>query len=247
MTSNTYSNLYQSAAASGGWAHIEQEENTDWGSVYDIVIPQLSPSSHVLDIGTADGIRFLQLAPFIGAGIGIDYEQSMVELAMRNAAAAGISSIEFLQMDSEFLTLEPDSFDVITARHAPVYMQELFRVLKPGGRVYIQAVCEIDKLNLKTAFGRGQDFGIANGARMNRYVTAAHEAGFSSVSSQVSDRPHYFASRDAVLKYLQSTPSVADFGSKESDQQTLDVYCQEHMTEKGITSNTARFYLEIVK
>ncbi|MCK4450123.1 MAG: class I SAM-dependent methyltransferase [Anaerolineae bacterium] len=49
----------------------------------DVVRRYLQPSSRVLDIGTGGGERFLALAPHFGAGVGIDADPTMIQVAER--------------------------------------------------------------------------------------------------------------------------------------------------------------------
>jgi ubiquinone/menaquinone biosynthesis C-methylase UbiE len=79
-----------------------------------------------------------------GEVIGFDMTMEMIEKARKNAAAAGIKNVSFEQGYSEELSIPDEWADVVISNGAinlspdkdRVYA-EMYRVLKPGGRVQI--------------------------------------------------------------------------------------------------------------
>ena len=111
-----------------------------------IEMAKLSPSDQALDVGTGTGIVALQAARELGQGgkvLGIDLSAAMMGLATAKAAQAGLTArVEFRQMDAEALTLAEGSFDVALSLFALLHfphpltaLTEMFRVLRPGGRL----------------------------------------------------------------------------------------------------------------
>lgn len=94
-----------------------------------------------LDVATGTGHTALAVARFVSKTIGIDIAPKMLEQARRLAAEQGISNCSFMEGSSESIPLADGQFTLVTARHAPhhfrnapLFLLEVRRVLKPGGR-----------------------------------------------------------------------------------------------------------------
>jgi ubiquinone/menaquinone biosynthesis C-methylase UbiE len=104
-------------------------------------------SFDLLDVGCGTGTF---AAMVFGAGlpariVGLDYAASMCRMAHQKACAAGATDrLRFLNGDSEHLPFAAGSFDVITCSnsfhhypHQDHAVKEMYRVLRPGGRLVI--------------------------------------------------------------------------------------------------------------
>ena len=100
-----------------------------------------------LDIATASGTLALALADRVGPDgrvVAIDLAQAMLDLAERKARARRLRNIEWKQMNAQNLEFEDNTFDVVACSLAIFYfpdiegaLQEMMRVLKPGGKLGI--------------------------------------------------------------------------------------------------------------
>jgi SAM-dependent methyltransferase len=106
----------------------------------------LQPGEVVLDIGSGAGIDTILAARRVGPegkAIGLDIVPEMSERARAHAAEAGVSGwTEFERGDMERLPLPDASIDVVIsngvlnlAARKSRALSEIFRVLRPGGRI----------------------------------------------------------------------------------------------------------------
>ncbi len=117
----------------------------------------LEPGEAVLDIGCGAGIDSLLAARQVGPGgsvIGLDMLEEMLERSRSHAAEAGLAErCEFVRGEMERLPLPAESVDVVISngvlslspRKARV-LSEIFRVLRPGGRLTVADLMIEDEL-----------------------------------------------------------------------------------------------------
>jgi SAM-dependent methyltransferase len=101
----------------------------------------------VLDIGCGAGFDSLIAARQVGAAgrvISVDMTPAMLEKATVGAREAGLDNIDFREGLAEALPVENESVDVVISNGVinlcpdkMAAMQEINRVLKPGGRIQI--------------------------------------------------------------------------------------------------------------
>jgi ubiquinone/menaquinone biosynthesis C-methylase UbiE len=109
----------------------------------------ITSKDRVLDVGTGTGLLpflLLSAAEAPASILGIDISSGMIETARRRLREerGDDPRLRFERMDAEQLELESESFDVVLSAfaltHVPrpeLAMHEIFRVLRPGGRVGI--------------------------------------------------------------------------------------------------------------
>ncbi len=108
---------------------------------------ELHPGETAVDVGCGAGFDTLIAAQQVGPTgkvIGVDMTAEMREKARAGAAALGVKNVEIRDGYAEDLPVESGTVDVVISNGVinlcpdkPAVMQEIFRVLKPGGRIQI--------------------------------------------------------------------------------------------------------------
>lgn len=117
----------------------------------------LSPRvrERVLDLATGPGEPAMSIARMVGADgqvVGIDLSEKMVAVASRIARERRIPNVRFEVMDAEHLAFPEGSFDAVTSRfgfqiftNPEAVAREVYRVLKPNGRIAVSVWGTADK------------------------------------------------------------------------------------------------------
>lgn len=125
---------------------------------YRLVLGLLAPVARrggsMLDVGCASGYYSVAFASAGGVATGVDISQASVEIARRRSELAGVANrTEFLQGDMRDLRLRDSSFDAALmveviehVREQREALAEVFRLLKPGGRLYLTTPNALDAL-----------------------------------------------------------------------------------------------------
>jgi SAM-dependent methyltransferase len=234
--------FYDKIGKINGWDFSELKVTTEgvkW-DFYEEVTKKCKSSDILLDVGTGGGENVLRIASSLLFLVGIDLSSGMMKTAQSNLRKSKVLNVRFSQMSSDNLRFPAGFFDVISSCHAPFDSTEIAKVLKNGGIFLTQQVSEADKLNLKTAFGRGQSFGEVDGMLKEKYIKELKEAGFTEVQSFEYDATDYYQRPEDLIFLLKHTPIIPDFGQEEKDLDILSDFIENNRTEKGIRTNSKR-------
>lgn len=107
----------------------------------------IQPGEAILDIGCGAGVDAIiaaRLAGPSGTVTGIDLVPEMLDRAQANALLAGVANVTFREASAEQLPFPDNRFDVIISNGVLNLvvdkikaLGEVFRVLKPGGRLML--------------------------------------------------------------------------------------------------------------
>jgi arsenite methyltransferase len=154
-----------------------------------LAVAELRAGETVLDLGSGGGIDVLLSARRVGASgfaYGVDMTDEMLDLARANAVKADARNVEFVKGTIENVPLPDEAVDVIISNcvinlsvDKPAVLAEMFRLLKPGGRIGISDVVAEDHLTPEQRAERGSYVGcIAGALSRSEYLDGLTAAGF---------------------------------------------------------------------
>ena len=130
---------------------LERLPDVVWESAAAVGNPfklgEITQGQTVLDVGCGAGADACVAALHVGNTgkvVGVDCTPAMIDKARNNARYAALDNIEFHEADIANLPVADNSVDVVISNGAinlsenkDKVFQELYRVLKPGGRLQI--------------------------------------------------------------------------------------------------------------
>lgn len=160
-------------------------------------LAELYPGETVLDLGSGAGLDVLLSAKRVGAfgkAYGLDMTDEMLSVANANKEKAGIGNAEFLKGHIEEIPLPDASIDVVISNcvinlsvDKDQVFREIYRVLKPGGRVAVSDIVatktlpDVIKKNVLAWAGC-----LAGALVDEEYKAKLSEAGFENVEIQIT-------------------------------------------------------------
>lgn len=147
----------------------------------------------VVDLGSGGGLDVMLAAQKVGAEgkvYGIDMTDDMLELARKNAKQAGHDNVEFLKGRIDEIPLADGVADVIISNCvinlAPDKVRvfsEMFRILRPGGRVAVSDIALKQPLPEELADNVAALVGCISGALLfDEFERGLSQAGFEHVT-----------------------------------------------------------------
>jgi arsenite methyltransferase len=169
-----------------------------------------------------------------GKVIGIDFTPAMVEKARANAEAKGYNNVEFRQGDIEHMPVTSNSADVIVSncvlnlvpnKHG--VMNEIYRVLKPGGHFSISDVVLIGALPEGLRKDAEMYAGCVAGAIQKQvYLELIEANGFEQITIQ-KEKPIIIPD-DILINYM-SKAEIDQFKMGQTGIFSITVFARKPM------------------
>ncbi|MBU3918674.1 class I SAM-dependent methyltransferase [Patescibacteria group bacterium] len=245
QTSINYKKLYNRVGQRIGWdfSKLKVISEGEKHNFYQEVVKSCQKSDLLLDIGTGGGEKVLKIAPLLFFLIGIDSSEAMINTADKNLRKSGLLNVRFLKMDAKKIIFPDEFFDIISCRHSNFFPKELIRALTERGIFLTQQVSEADKINIKKAFGRGQNFRIKDGTTKDHHIKELRKAGFSEIKSFDYNTKEFYQTPEDLIFLLRNTPIIPNFGCKSNDFKILTQFIKDNATVKGIATNSKRYMI----
>jgi arsenite methyltransferase len=173
-------------------------------------LADLKNGETVLDLGSGAGIDVFLAAKKVGESgrvIGVDMTEDMVARGRQLAREHGFGNVEFRQGDIEHLPIDSGTVDVVISNcvinltpDKLASFTEIYRVLKPGGRILISDLVTAGELpeDVRASAAAWADC-LAGAMEKESYLETIRRAGFAAVTV-VSESPYGAPGMDERLQ-----------------------------------------------
>jgi SAM-dependent methyltransferase len=214
----------------------------------EVVRAALGGRDMVLDMGCGDGKVLAGLADKFSRGVGIDTSRQRVHDARLSLPINLRMRVHFTRASAHAVPAPEHAFNVVLNRHAPLFAEEIDRVLTPGGVFITQ---QVGKNNTRAIY---RAFEEARGPlpQWPHELSLAHTAdvlsakGYSTIDRREYDVPYVFGDAESLLYWLQTVPVPPDFDI-ERDAETVLEILDRLGTPHGIVTNEHRELLVMQK
>lgn len=186
------------------------------------------PGETCVDLGSGRGTDAIRLADRVGENgfvYGIDVSDGMIDKAGNQAAKLGVTNVKFIKSDLESLPISDSSVNLVisncTINHASDKQRvwnEIFRILKQGGRFVVSDIYSIDPV---PELFRNDPVAVsecwAGAVTREEYMITLRNAGFSEIKVLEESQPYNKGQiRVASITIFGKKAGKCNCGSKSS-------------------------------
>lgn len=255
-----------------------KENQPDWGKIaekFDLWLPQIAPVGEVLldklqasrgdkilDVASGTGEPALTLARRMQGHVeitGTDAADGMVKVAQAKVEKEGLQHIRFLNMPAESLNFNDASFDKVLCRFGVMLFadsqqgtNEMFRVLKPGGRFALSVWSTPESMTTmywahKVFSGRIPEAAqpplhkVTSLGISGALEAVLEKAGFREFKVEKKQLNYEFTSFDAYWDLVESSDimkmqfDALPIGEKQKVRDEIAQFAMEFVTDHGIS------------
>jgi SAM-dependent methyltransferase len=157
-------------------------------------LANLSEGETVVDLGSGAGLDVFFAAKKVGRNgmsIGIDRNKDMLKKANANAAKGNVTNVRFIESPITKIALKDEVADcvisncvinLVPAEDKQLAFDEMFRILKPGGRIAISDILARKPLPESMTKSIALHVGcIAGASQVSEYDSYLKDAGFDDI------------------------------------------------------------------
>jgi arsenite methyltransferase len=172
------------------------------GVGYPFATRSIRPGDTVLDIGSGSGTDVLYASLKVGPTgrvMGLDFTPAMIKKARANIRRMGAKHVTIVEGNATKIPLPDGSVDVVTSNGVlnlvpdkPAAFREIFRVLKPGGRLQLADIVVQEDVGAVCGLNPQLWADCIGGAAVEgEYLKTIRGAGFDAV--KIVRRTDYFS------------------------------------------------------
>ena len=218
-----------------GLKGYDQEADLGLGCGLPTQFAQIKEGDTVIDLGSGAGNDCFIARHETGATgkvIGIDFTEAMIAKARNNAEKLGYNNVEFRQGDIEEMPVSDAVADVVVSNcvlnlvpNKQNVINEIFRVLKPGGHFSISDIVLIGNLPESLQQDAEMYAGCVSGAiQKDDYLGFIRESGFQNIAIQ-KEKPIIIPD-DILSKYLNNE-EIEAFRSGQTGIFSITVFAEK--------------------
>ena len=196
---------------------------------------QIQKGDVVIDLGSGAGNDCFVARHETGAEgkvIGIDFTPAMIKKARANAEKMGYHNVEFREGDIDEMPVNDNTADVIVSNcvlnlvpNKPKVINEIFRVLKPGGHFSISDIVLIGDLPEALQKDAEMYAGCVAGAIQKAdYLDAIQTAGFENITIQ---KEKTIVIPDDILGKYLNAEEIQNFNNGGTGIYSVTVFAQK--------------------
>ncbi|MBU7003920.1 MAG: arsenite methyltransferase [Theionarchaea archaeon] len=191
----------------------DEAGNVSAGCGNPLALMQIEEGQVVLDLGSGGGIDVFLASTKVGPEgrvIGIDSTPEMVWRARETAEKEGYVNVEFRLGEIEHLPVDPESVDLVISNcvinlspDKDQVFREIFRVLKPGGRMSVSDIVTLAPLPVEiTQDLQSWSECVAGAIPEKEYIEKVRAAGMVNV--EVKSRRTFGDALEASIEDINS-------------------------------------------